>query len=66
MLEVLKNEEFNMEEQAVEGYDCLNDCGSGGLRNLYRFVLIHSDFQISVLRCKEQGEYFWTFPCLKM
>ena len=25
MLEVLKNEEFNMEEQAVEGYDCLND-----------------------------------------
>ena len=28
-LEVLKNEEFNMEEQAVEGYDCLHDCGSG-------------------------------------
>ncbi len=29
MLEVLKNEEFDMEEQAVQGNDCLNDCGSG-------------------------------------
>lgn len=34
MLEVLKNEEFNMEEQAVEGYDCLNDCGSGVAQSL--------------------------------